>query len=184
MSFRSGAAAEEPAFRVRHPTPGRSPRPVCRGHSCPRDRRHPRNQPASTTNPESASPPLSPSHSSACTMQTEFSPVWRRNQMRFKLLLALAAITAPALAQTPHSEIETNILALETAWTQAQTSRNTQTLSTLLADNFVYTGYTGAVMTKKEFLADLKDGSYAPTLVVNQNHKVVSYNHAAVVTGV
>jgi hypothetical protein len=104
--------------------------------------------------------------------------------MRFKLLLALAAITAPALAQTPHSEIETNILALETAWTQAQTSRNTQTLSTLLADNFVYTGYTGAVMTKKEFLADLKDGSYAPTLVVNQNQKVVSYNHAAVVTGV
>jgi len=104
--------------------------------------------------------------------------------MRFKLLLALAAITAPALAQTPHSEIETNILALETAWTQAQTSRNTQTLSTLLADNFVYTGYTGAVMTKKEFLADLKDGSYAPTLVVNQNQKVVSYNHAAVVTGI
>jgi hypothetical protein len=104
--------------------------------------------------------------------------------MKLKLLLALAAITAPALAQSPHSELETNILALETAWTQAQTARNTQTLSTLLADNFVYTGYTGAVMTKKEFLADLKDGSYAPTLVVNQNQKVVSYNHAAVVTGV
>jgi hypothetical protein len=57
-------------------------------------------------------------------------------------------------------------------------------LNNLLADNFVYTGYTGAVMTKAEFLADLKDGSYAPTLVVNQNQKVVSYNHAAVVTGV
>jgi len=104
--------------------------------------------------------------------------------MRFKLLLALAAITAPALAQTPHSEIETNILALETAWTQAQTSRNTQTLSTLLADNFVYTGYTGAVMTKAQFLAELKDGSYAPTLVTNENQHVVSYNHAAVVTGI
>ena len=104
--------------------------------------------------------------------------------MKLKLLLALAAIVTPALAQTPHSEIETNILALESAWTQAQMSRSTQTLNTLLTDNFVYTGYTGAVMTKTQFLADLKDGSYAPTLVVNQNQKVVSYNHAAVVTGV
>jgi len=104
--------------------------------------------------------------------------------MKFKLLLAVVAITAPALAQAPHSEVETNILALETAWTQAQIGRNTQTLSTLLADNFVYTGYTGTVMTKAEFLANLKDGSYAPTLVVNQNQKVVAYNHAAVVTGV
>ena len=104
--------------------------------------------------------------------------------MKLKLLLALAAITSPVLAQSPKSEIETNILALETAWTQAQISRSTQTLNTLLADNFVYTGYTGAVMTKAEFLADLKDGSYAPTLVVNQNQHVVSYNHAAVVTGV
>jgi hypothetical protein len=104
--------------------------------------------------------------------------------MKLKLLLALVAITAPALAQSPHSEVETNILALETAWTQAQMSRSTQTLNTLLADNFVFTGYTGAVMTKAQFLADLKDGSYAPILVVNQNQKVVSYNHAAVVTGI
>ena len=104
--------------------------------------------------------------------------------MKLSLLLTILAIAAPVLAQNPHSELETNILALETAWTQAQVHHDDHVLSNLLADTFVYTGYSGAVMTKPEFLAELKDSTYAPTLVANQNQKVVGYNHAAVVTGV
>ena len=104
--------------------------------------------------------------------------------MRLNFLLALLAIAAPAFAQSPHSESEPNILALESAWTQAQVSHDDRALNALLSDTFVYTGYTGAVMTKAQFLAELKDGSYAPTLVTNENQHVVSYNHAAVVTGI
>ena len=104
--------------------------------------------------------------------------------MKLKLMFVVLAITLPIVAQSSHSDAEPNILALESAWTQAQVSHDDRALNTLLADTFVYTGYTGAVMTKAQFLAELKDGSYAPTLVTNQNQKVVTYNHAAVVTGI
>ena len=104
--------------------------------------------------------------------------------MKLKLLVAVLAIAAPGLAQDPHSEAAPNILALESAWTQAQVSHDDHALNTLLADNFVYSGYAGAVMTKVQFLASLKDSTYAPTLVASENQRVVSYNHAAVVTGI
>jgi hypothetical protein len=102
--------------------------------------------------------------------------------MRLNFLLALLA-SRPQHSLKPSLEIEPNILALE-VWTQAQVSHDDRVLNILLADTFVYTGYTGAVMTKAQFLAELKDGSYAPTLVTNENQHVVSYNHAAVVTGI
>ena len=104
--------------------------------------------------------------------------------MKLNFLLALLVISATAFAQNPQSEIGPTILSLENAWTQAQVRHDDRALNALLSDTFVYTGYTGAVMTKAQFLAGLKDGSYAPTLVTNENQHVVSYNHAAVVTGI
>jgi ketosteroid isomerase-like protein len=38
-------------------------------------------------------------------------------------------------------------------------------------------------MNKAQFLADLKNPDYQASLVTNQNVKVFSYTHAAVVTG-
>ena len=105
--------------------------------------------------------------------------------MKAKLLLAVLALlfAAPMLAQDSHSEAESKILALENAWNQAQIHHDATALSTLLPETFVYTDYDGTVMTKSQFLADLKDPDYVATLVANENEHVFSYDKAAVVTG-
>jgi ketosteroid isomerase-like protein len=104
--------------------------------------------------------------------------------MKFKLLLTLLMAAAlPLVAQSSRSDSETKILALENAWNQAQIHHDATALSSLLPETFVYTDYDGTVMTKAQFLADLKDTSYVATLVVNENEHVFSYDNAAVVTG-
>ena len=103
--------------------------------------------------------------------------------MKISLLLGIVLVAAPLLAQNSHSEAETKILALENAWNQAQIHHDATALSTLLPETFVYTDYDGTVLTKAQFLADLKDPNYVATLVANENEHVFTYNNAAVVTG-
>lgn len=103
--------------------------------------------------------------------------------MKFNLLLTVVLAAAPLLAQTPQSDAETKILALENAWNQAQIHHDASALGTLLPETFVYTDYDGTVMTRAQFLADLKDPNYVATLVANENEHVFTYDNAAVVTG-
>jgi ketosteroid isomerase-like protein len=103
--------------------------------------------------------------------------------MKISLLLGIVLVAAPLLAQNSRSEAESKILALENAWNQAQIHHDAAALSTLLPETFVYTDYDGSVLTKAQFLADLKDPNYVATLVANENEHVFSYNNAAVVTG-
>src|SRR5258708_28031253 len=114
-------------------------------------------------------------------MQTYLFPSLERGTMKLKLLMAVLLFTAPVLAQSSHSDSETKILALENAWNQAQIHHDANALSSLLPETFVYTDYDGTVMTKTQFLADMKDTSYRATLVVNENEHVFSYDNAAVV---
>ncbi len=103
--------------------------------------------------------------------------------MKFNLLLSVVLAAAPLFAQTPQSDAETKILALENAWNQAQIHHDASALGTLLPETFVYTDYDGTVMTRAQFLADLKDPNYVATLVANENEHVFTYDNAAVVTG-
>ena len=103
--------------------------------------------------------------------------------MRLTLALSLLLIATSSVAQSSRSDSETKILALENAWNQAQIHHDATALSSLLPETFVYTDYDGTVMTKGQFLADLKDTAYVATLVVNENEHVFSYDNAAVVTG-
>ena len=103
--------------------------------------------------------------------------------MKFSLLWGTLLVATQLLAQNSHSEAETKILALENAWNQAQLRHDATALSSLLPETFVYTDYDGTVMTKAQFLADLKDTSYVATLVANENVHVFAYDNAAVVTG-
>ena len=104
-------------------------------------------------------------------------------KMKFNLLLSVVLAAAPLLAQNPQSDAETKILALENAWNQAQIHHDASALGTLLPETFVYTDYDGTVMTRAQFLADLKDPNYVATLVANENEHVFIYDNAAVVTG-
>jgi ketosteroid isomerase-like protein len=103
--------------------------------------------------------------------------------MKFNLFLAVLMAAAPLAAQTSHSDAETKILALENAWNQAQIHHDAAALGTLLPETFVYTDYDGTVMTKAQFLADLKDPNYVATSVANENEHVFTYDNAAIVTG-
>jgi ketosteroid isomerase-like protein len=104
-------------------------------------------------------------------------------KMKFNLLVTVVLAAAPLLAQTSQSDAETKILALENAWNQAQIHHDATALGTLLPETFVYTDYDGTVMTRAQFLADLKDPNYVATLVANENEHVFTYDNAAVVTG-
>ena len=103
--------------------------------------------------------------------------------MKFNLFLLVLMAAAPIAAQTSHSDAETKILALENAWNQAQIHHDAAALGTLLPETFVYTDYDGTVMTKAQFLVDLKDPNYVATLVANENEHVFTYDNAAIVTG-
>ena len=75
------------------------------------------------------------------------------------------------------------LLALESAWNQAQLHHDAKAVEGLISDNFVYTDYDGTVMNKAEFLADLKDPAYRASLIANENVKVFPYQNVAIVIG-
>jgi ketosteroid isomerase-like protein len=53
----------------------------------------------------------------------------------------------------------------------------------LVGDAFVYTDTDGTVMNKEQFLADIADTGYHPTLMANEGMKVYPYNNTAIVIG-
>ena len=78
---------------------------------------------------------------------------------------------------------ESKLLALENAWNLAQVRHDATSLDSLVSETFVYTDYDGTVMNKKQFLDDIRDPAYKPSLVVNEGEKVYSYPNSAIVTG-
>jgi ketosteroid isomerase-like protein len=102
-----------------------------------------------------------------------------RRALMFSIMLC--AVCLPATAEIPVDEGK--ILALENAWNQAQLHHDASALDQLLPSTFVYTDYDGTVMSKAQFLTDLRDPDYQASLVTNENVKVIPYGSAAVVTG-
>lgn len=103
--------------------------------------------------------------------------------MRLAVIAGVIALLLSPLARAAEQADETKILALENAWNQAQLHHNSTAVASMISDTFVYTDYDGTVMNKTEFLADLKDTSYRPNLIENDNVKVFTYTGAAVVIG-
>ena len=78
---------------------------------------------------------------------------------------------------------QSKLIALENAWNQAQLHHDNKALDDLVPATFVYTDYDGTVMNKAQFLADLKDPAYQPTLIANSDVKVFPYQNVAIVIG-
>lgn len=97
------------------------------------------------------------------------------------LLSALASDTRDPNAGATADEGK--LIALENAWNQAQLHHDAKALTNLVSDEFVYTDYDGTVMSKAQFLADLKDPAYHATLIANENVRVLSYPNVAIVIG-
>jgi ketosteroid isomerase-like protein len=104
-----------------------------------------------------------------------------------KSLLPFILLTAAALSSQQQRNFDssdrTKLIALENAWNQAQLNHDAEALTSLVADDFVYTDYDGTVMDKAGFLADLKDPAFRATLIANENVRVHMYSSTAVVFG-
>jgi ketosteroid isomerase-like protein len=81
------------------------------------------------------------------------------------------------------SNEEGRILALETAWNHAEENKDSTALDQLLASTLVYVDYDGSVLTKGEFLAQIKAVDLHPSQVINDEMTALVYGDAAVVTG-
>src|SRR5712672_1286671 len=104
----------------------------------------------------------------------------------WKLLVLLSLLAAPRLnAQgAPHSADQQRILALETAWNQAEQQKDAAALKVLLGPELVYVDYDGTIMNKAEFLASVQSPSLHPERIVNESMNVQLYGAVAVVNGV
>jgi uncharacterized protein (TIGR02246 family) len=99
----------------------------------------------------------------------------------------LGAWAAIAIAQErvkPSGE-EGRIIALESAWDQAEQNKDAAALANLLADNLVYVDYDGSLINKQQFLASIKSASVSSEQINNEGVTVRLYNNnVAVSTGI
>src|SRR5437667_1367947 len=79
---------------------------------------------------------------------------------------------------------EGRIIALESAWDQAEQNKDAAALANLLADNLVYVDYDGSLSNKQQFLASIKNASISSEQINNEGVTVRLYNNVAVSTGI
>lgn len=99
------------------------------------------------------------------------------------LLSACAVVGITQEARKPSGE-EGRIIALESAWDQAEQNRDVNALSNLLADNLVYVDYDGSLSSKQQFLSSVKSGDITGEQINNEGVTVRLYNNVAVSTGI
>jgi ketosteroid isomerase-like protein len=102
------------------------------------------------------------------------------------ILLAVAAGACPEAGfgqGSSHEEDETQLLALENAWNQAELHNDPAALKLLLTDDFIITEPDGELMTKGQLMATTADSSYHYDVLVSEGYRVRVYGTVAVVTG-
>src|SRR5206468_11672777 len=67
-------------------------------------------------------------------------------------LLCVCAVFGKAQQPAKPSGEEGRIIALESAWDQAEQNKDGNALANLLAENLVYVDYDGSIRTKQQFL--------------------------------
>ena len=100
-------------------------------------------------------------------------------------LLGVFAVLGTARQQPKPNGEEGRIIALESAWDQAEHNKDVNALANLLADNIVYVDYDGSISTKQQFLADVKSADITGEQINNEGVTVRLYgNNVAVSTGI
>jgi ketosteroid isomerase-like protein len=103
------------------------------------------------------------------------------------LLVVLCACMAfgKARQSVKSSGEEGRIVALESAWDQAEKNKDANALSNVLADNLIYVDYDGSISTKQQFLAQVKSPNITGEQINNEGVTVHLYgNNVAVSTGI
>lgn len=98
-------------------------------------------------------------------------------------LSAALAIVATAQGKGKSSSSEEKmILALESAWNQAELHHDAKAASALMADNFISVDHHGTFLNRAEYLAGIKDESFKPEQISNHDTRVYVYGSTAIVT--
>ena len=74
-------------------------------------------------------------------------------------LLVFVALLCGAQNPTGSSEETRQLLALETAWNQAEMKGDTRGLEILLGDDFVYTDSDGSLRNREQWLANVRQAA-------------------------
>jgi ketosteroid isomerase-like protein len=86
--------------------------------------------------------------------------------------------------QSSGSPDEAKIIALERMWNQAQLTRDSNALKGLVSDRFVSTEWDGEFSTRVQFLAEIADPQFVPSVMSLQDVKVEFYGDTAIVIGI
>ena len=102
----------------------------------------------------------------------------------YLVLLCIAALLAAAQSKSKsrNSSDEKLILALESAWNQAELHHDAKAAGAMMADTFVSVDHNGVISTRAEYLAGLKDESYKAEQISNRDTRVFMYGSTAIVT--
>jgi ketosteroid isomerase-like protein len=98
------------------------------------------------------------------------------------LILAVGSVAVSA--QQAADPRETKLMVLERLWNEAQVHRDAAALDALVSNRFINTEYDGEVSDKRQFLADIKDPLFKPSLANIQDVKMNFFGETAVVTGI
>jgi uncharacterized protein (TIGR02246 family) len=100
-------------------------------------------------------------------------------------MLCIWATLGIAQQQVKPRREEGRIIALESAWDQAEQNKDANALANLLADDLVYVDYDGSLSNKQQFLASIKNGAVTAEQINNEGVSVHLYNNnVAVSTGI
>ena len=96
-----------------------------------------------------------------------------------------AGMTAKQQSAKPSGE-EGRIVALESAWDQAEQNRDVNALDGLLADSLVYIDYDGSSSSKQQFLDSVRSGEVTAEQINNEGVSVRLFGNGtvAVSTGI
>jgi hypothetical protein len=98
---------------------------------------------------------------------------------------ALLAMCAAMCAQNGSSDSDNSgrIMALESAWNQAEVEHDNKAMSLLLADSFQYTDFDGTFMNKNQWLEVVRKSVDQYEELGNSGMLVHIYGNVAIVTG-
>src|SRR6202011_6086309 len=96
-------------------------------------------------------------------------------------LLAFVFLSGPICSQT--SNDESKIIALENLWNQMPLQHDAGAMEKILDPDFVLTDYDGAVLSKSQFLASIRDVSDQLTVEVSEDMKLHRHGDTVIVTG-
>jgi len=97
------------------------------------------------------------------------------------IAILLSTSTLNMIAQDQSSD-KSMILALESAWNQAELHHDANAIAAIMADTFISVDHHGAILNKSQYLAGVKDLSFHPEEIANSETSVYLYGDVAIVT--